>query len=109
MKASQERTARELAQDANFHASQRQNQNPASFHLTQSGFHRAGDVVRVFDGAFGDAVILGFNDQGDAKVSRPYAYVSCAGTTGPNPLLGSEVYTLPGKYLKEPVATGRTT
>jgi hypothetical protein len=52
----------------------------------------AGDVLRVGEGAFMDAVILGFNDVGDMKVSRPYAYASNVGTTGPTPLLGAETY-----------------
>jgi len=55
---------------------------------------RAGDVIRVFDGPFGDAVILGFNDEGIAKVSRPYVYAHGIGTTGPTPLLGAETYEL---------------
>lgn len=57
---------------------------------------KAGDVLRVFEfGApFGDAVILGFDDEGNAKLTRPYVYAHGVGTTGPTPLLGSEVYTL---------------
>lgn len=62
-------------------------------------FH-AGDVIRLFDcGAFGDAVILGFDDFGQVKLSRPYAYVSSAGTTGPTTLMGCEVGVYPCKSL----------
>lgn len=50
----------------------------------------AGDVIRLFDGAFGDAVILGFDDDNWAKLDRPYAYASGVGTTGPTVLLGHE-------------------
>ena len=54
----------------------------------------AGEVVRLWPdtnhGAFGDAVILGFNDDGLALLGRPYGYVSCSGTTGPNLLVGFE-------------------
>lgn len=76
----------------------------------------AGDVIRVFDGPFGDATILGFNEAGDALVSRPYAYASCVGTTGPTPLLGTETYTLTPNNLRTmldgfgaPRGNGRTT
>jgi hypothetical protein len=63
-----------------------------SFHrdVSPDGLWHAGDVVRVFDGAFGDGVVLGFNSEGDALVQRPYAYASGVGTTGPTGLLGSE-------------------
>jgi len=54
----------------------------------------AGDVLRVFGGPFGDAVILGFNDAGDAKMARPYVYAHNVATTGPTPLVGTEIYTL---------------
>ena len=51
----------------------------------------AGDVIRLHTtGPFMDAVILGFNDDGLALLSRPYAYASCTGTTGPTILLGAE-------------------
>lgn len=59
----------------------------------------AGDVINVGRGAFMDAVILGFNERGDAKVSRPYAYASNVGTTGPTPLLGAETYVLDAARL----------
>lgn len=60
----------------------------------------AGDVVRMNSwGAFPDCVILGFNDQGDAKVSRPYAYTSSVGTTSPTVLLGTETYSLPAAHI----------
>ena len=50
----------------------------------------AGDVIRLGDWAFADAVILGFNNDGDALLHRPYLYAGSIGTTGPVPLLGSE-------------------
>lgn len=69
-----------------------------SFAKTQSAIPgltiNAGDVIRLFDGPFGDAVILGFNDINEALVSRPYAYASCTGTTGPTVLTGAETLTL---------------
>lgn len=61
-----------------------------TFHLTEFGPRKAGEVVRVFDGPFGDAVILGFDEKGAVKLSRPYAYASLTGTTGPTVLMGSE-------------------
>lgn len=61
---------------------------------------RAGDVIRIFDGAFSDAVILGFNVDGDAKVSRPYAYAGNVGTTGPTTLLGAETLSLTPNNLR---------
>lgn len=68
------------------------------FHNTQSAVPgltiNAGDVIRLFDGPFGDAVILGFNDIFEAKVSRPYVYASSVGTTGPVALTGVETLTL---------------
>ena len=79
------------------------------FHITESNGFKAGDVVRVFDGPFGDAVILGFDEKGEAKVSRPYAYASCVGTTGPSVLLGAETYSLPTWHFKEKVGGKRTT
>jgi hypothetical protein len=64
-----------------------------SFHreVSTSGRWLAGDVVRLFEGGpFGDGVVLGFDDDDNALVQRPYAYASCVGTTGPTVLLGSE-------------------
>jgi hypothetical protein len=54
-----------------------------TFHLTEWGALKAGDVIRVWPPgtAFGDAVILGFDVDGNAKVSRPYVYASSVGTT----------------------------
>ena len=59
---------------------------------TSDAIWKAGDVIRLvdFDAAWMDALILGFNDDGYALLSRPYAYVSSAGTTGPVILLGAE-------------------
>jgi hypothetical protein len=55
-----------------------------------------GDVIRLNSwGAFGDCVILGFNEQGEARVSRPYAYATGIGTTGPTLLQGAETFNLP--------------
>lgn len=77
------------------------------FHHTEFNGFKAGDVVRVFDGPFGDAVILGFDEKGEAKVSRPYAYASSTGTVGPVVLLGSETYSLPTWHFKEKVGGDR--
>ena len=69
-------------------------QRPGSLLLPSLTLH-AGDVIRMNEwSAFPDSVILGFNKYGDAKVSRPYAYVSSAGTTGPTVLLGAETYVV---------------
>lgn len=69
-----------------------------SFHRTQSAIPglivNAGDVIRLFDGPFGDGVILGFNDISEARVARPYVYASSTGTTGPVGLTGVEYVTL---------------
>jgi len=51
-----------------------------SFHreVSTSGRWLAGDVVRLFEGGpFGDGVVLGFDDDDNALVQRPYAYASC--------------------------------
>ena len=63
-----------------------------SYHRDVSNCARyhAGDVIRLFDGPFGDGVVLGFDDEDHALIERPYAYASGVGTTGPNILLGSE-------------------
>jgi hypothetical protein len=63
-----------------------------SFHFDTDGLWKAGDVIHVLpEGApFGDAVILGFAVNGNMKCSRPYAYASSVGTTGPTVLLGAE-------------------
>lgn len=82
-------------------------------HKVRRLYHKweAGDVVRVFDGPFGDAVVLGFNDEGRALLARPYAYSSLAGTTCASVLLGSErmeyVDLVRAGYKK--VDTGRIT
>lgn len=71
------------------------------YHLTESKdkqFH-AGDVVRLGESAFMDAVILGFDDNDNAKISRPYAYVSSVGTTGPTVLVGTETVVFSAKDL----------
>jgi hypothetical protein len=52
--------------------------------------------------AFNDAVILGFDESGKhAKVSRPYAYVAGAGTTGASVLLGAETFEIPLAQIAE--------
>lgn len=63
---------------------------------------KSGDVIRVLPegSGFGDAVVLGFAEDGECKVSRPYAYASCVGTTGPSVLLGAETYTLRPNDMK---------
>jgi hypothetical protein len=63
-----------------------------SFHndVSKCARYHAGDVLRLFDGPFGDGVVLGFDDEDNAHIQRPYAYASGVGTTGPNALLGSE-------------------
>lgn len=62
---------------------------------------KAGDVIRVFDGAFSDAVILGFDAEGNAKVSRPYAYANSVGTTCVNSLLGAETINYSPNNLRQ--------
>jgi hypothetical protein len=74
-----------------------------SFHLERFEEFAAGDVIRVLpevDTAFGDAIILGFNTNGDAKLSRPYGYAHNVGTTAPVSLLGSEIYSLPLRTIR---------
>jgi hypothetical protein len=65
---------------------------------------KAGHLIRPFgaesDG-FSTMIILGFSDEGNAKVARPYAYASCVGTTGPTVLVGSETLTVSLKRLGE--------
>lgn len=84
-----------------------------SFHndVSKTARWRAGDVARVFDGPFGDAVVLGFDDEDNALVQRPYAYASCVGSTGPSVLLGHEriVYPPAALYRFAKVGDGRTT
>jgi hypothetical protein len=82
-----------------------------SFHkdVSKSARWRAGDVVRVFDGPFSDAVVLGFDDADSALVQRPYAYASGVGTTGPTVLLGSERIVYPTLDGFAKVGDARTT
>lgn len=71
---------------------------------------KSGDVLKVVNdgGAFGDALVLGFSEAGEAKLSRPYAYVSGAGTTGPTVLLGAETFTVTAYNIKHyPVVESR--
>lgn len=65
-----------------------------TFHHTSSPAHhawQAGDVVRLGTFAFADATILGFNDDGRARLARPYVYATSTGTTAPTPLTGVEI------------------
>jgi hypothetical protein len=66
-----------------------------NYHRTECGEFRVGDVIRLkadrgFRGAFSDMVILGFDEQGDALLARPYAYASGVGTQSPTPQTGVE-------------------
>jgi len=70
-----------------------------SYHNTARGDFAAGQVVRVFNGVFGDAIVLGFNDDGWMKVGRPYAYASSVGTTGPVALTGVETIMYPPSHF----------
>ena len=77
----------------------------------------AGDVIRLGSminskSAFIDAVILGFASHGFAKISRPYVYASCVGTTGATPLVGCETFEVSIESIvnyDSVVTTGRTT
>lgn len=86
------------------------------FALEASGSWQAGDVVRNKNQdmlyPFSDHVILGFSEDGQARVSRPYLYASGVGTTGPIPLLGCETYELSVNALTacyDKIGRGRTT
>lgn len=76
-----------------------------TFDLEASGSWQAGDVARNKNkdmlSPFSDHVILGFSEDGQARVSRPYLYASGVGTTGPTPLLGCETYELSVNALTE--------
>lgn len=63
---------------------------------------KSGDVIRVLpEGSpYGNAVILGFAPDGECKLSRPYAYASGVGTTGPTVLLGAETYTMTANNMR---------
>lgn len=74
---------------------------------------KAGDVVRAHGNwAFPDAVIAGFDKNGNARLLRPYLYVSSVGTTGPVGLTGFEtIDRVPPAMLSEhwtKVGSGRT-
>jgi hypothetical protein len=65
-----------------------------TFHHARSPKHHAweaGDVVRLGDYAFADATILGFNDDGYARLARPYVYATGTGSTCTTPLTGVEI------------------
>lgn len=80
-----------------------------SFHRTESAIPghslKAGDVLRLFDGPFADAVILGFNDIQEARLARPYLYAGSAGTTGPVALTGVEYINYTPANLAHVIAT----
>jgi len=90
--------ASEMGSDMTFHRD-----------VNTSGRWHAGDVVRLYDGAFSDGIVLGFDDNDNALVQRPYAYASCVGTTGPGVLLGSEKIVYPTLDCVTQVGNGRTT
>lgn len=65
-----------------------------TYHNTNAPAHHAweaGDVVRLGDWSFADAVILGFNNEGRALLARPYLYASGVGSTGPTAMTGVEL------------------
>lgn len=85
-----------------------------SFHLLElrvpgtDECYQAGDVMRdKMLYAFNDFVILGFDHKGLCKVSRPYAYVSSVGTTGPEVLLGYETMDVGLSWLRLATRVGR--
>lgn len=54
-----------------------------------------GDVVRVFDGPFGDGVVMQTNPVKGATIFRPYATTSDVEYTGGViPYIGTEVFTI---------------
>jgi hypothetical protein len=63
-----------------------------TFHIEEAHGRKAGDVIRAGEGAFMDCVVLGFNEAGDARLGRPYAYANGVGTTGPTTLTGVETF-----------------
>lgn len=65
----------------------------STYHHDSSPTHhawKAGDVVRLGSWPFADATVLGFNDDGYAKLARPYVYASSVGSV-PSPLTGVEI------------------
>lgn len=73
---------------------------------------QAGQIVRTFDGAFSDAVILGFTAPDKyggvyVKLARPYVYATGIGTTSPSVLTGIETYTASAdNVLRFPLVEG---
>ncbi len=67
--------------------------------------YRSGQVIRMKseDGVpWSDTIILGFClKTKQAKLSRPYAYVNGAGTTGPSILQGVETYSIRFESLND--------
>ncbi len=54
-------------------------------------------------GPWSHCLILGFSTgpgEEFARVSRPYAYASCVGTTGPTVMLGCETWDMPVSKLE---------
>lgn len=65
---------------------------------------QAGQGVRLFDGLFGDAIILGFKQTEYGvwvKVARPHADATCIGTTGPGACVSLEVFEISLENLLE--------
>jgi hypothetical protein len=61
------------------------------------GTYEVGQGVKLFDGLFGNGIVLGFSDvtkYGDifVKVARPHCDAVCAGTTHPNVAVQVEVF-----------------
>ncbi len=75
-----------------------------SFHrdVSTSARWHAGDIIKLGDWPFSDAIVLGFDDEDNALVERPYAYAHGVGTTSPNVLLGHEriVYANLDRFTK---------
>lgn len=85
-----------------------------TYHNTSTPAHhawQAGDVVRLGDYPFADAVILGFNDEGYARLARPYVYASSAGTTCATALTGVEMIDMINltRFAFTKVCSGRVT
>lgn len=86
-------------------------------HAGEKAVFKAGDVLKVLSegSAFDHAVVLGFQEDGECKLSRPYAYANGTGTTCANVLLGAETYTMTANNMKHlatcdaRVDTGRVT
>ncbi len=74
---------------------------PSTLLKTDKGEFIVGQVIRRVGSKdqWSDTIILGFSepnkrDEVYVRVSRPFAYASCVGTTSPSVLLGAETYTI---------------